>query len=71
MMFNLCTAFVVSTIVIESLSVLPFLELSENATSFSGVDDDTIFFNFPVPFHFNSETYSNGYVCQYAITELG
>ena len=43
--------------------VLPFIELSEDASVFTGVDDSTTPVNFPTPFHFNDIMYSSAYVC--------
>ena len=50
-------------IAIESKPVLPFIELSEDASVFTGVDDSTTPVNFPTPFHFNDIMYSSAYVC--------
>ena len=46
----------------SEISFLPFLELGNNANVFSGVDDSSRQFQFPLPFHFNSETFTSGHV---------
>ena len=50
-------------IAIESKPVLPFFELSEDASVFTGVDDASTPVNLPTPFHFNDIMYSSAYVC--------
>ena len=48
--------------------MLPFLNLTDNANVFTGVDDAATEFKFPVPFYFNGSTYVNGFVSYHKIS---
>ena len=45
------------------IRVLPFLDLDNDRNIFTGVDDSSIQFTFPEPFHFNQHTFTSGHVC--------
>ena len=44
------------------ISVLPFLDLGSNANTFTGVDDLSVQFQFPQPFHFNQKIFTSAFV---------
>ena len=52
------------------ISVLPFLDLGNDANTFFGVDDSSIQFEFPQRFHFNQETFKFGHVSYRHIVHL-
>ena len=47
---------------LAGISVLPFLDLGSNADIFTGVDDSSVQFQFPQPFHFNQEIFTSAFV---------
>ncbi len=51
------------------IGVLPFLNLTDNANVFTGVDDVATEFKFSVPFYFNGKTYVNGFVSYHKILD--
>ena len=62
------SAYIVYTVhVSEVINSLQFLELSENASLFTGVDDDSVLFQFPSPFQFYNESYNSAFVRQNAM----